>query len=499
MKRFSEQLKKQAETVRMRASEKNSLRERVVSYMEYHPLPKEIASVTKKREASASVLVSEPFKVLRFNTIYTRSFAGMFAVLFIVGVPFIAERSLPGDILYPVKVQFNEEVRSSLALSPYAKVVWETERLERRVAEARILALAGKLGEEEQTKVALAVKQHSEAAQMQIAELRQSNSDDAAIAEIAFTSALEVQSEVLEGHIEKNTLATVDTVPAPSPIAEIAQAVATARDEARASESNSRPSYEKLFGRVEMESTNVYELFNSIKDEASAEEVANVERRLSDIERKIATAVALKEGRETSEDVALSTMSLSIASKSTSILPEENGTSSDQEQATQTEESTQEPQTVDLVVAEEEAITLLRDALRDIQKLLSYMTHIDVRQNVSIEDLIPVTLTTEERVDELMQQLDDILARQVIIQSRVLDISREEKVVLGQQELERIISEALVALQGGEFDTAETLLDEGTLIANDLDTLTSGTQTVTEDEEETETQETASSTEPIVE
>ena len=497
MKRFSQQLKKQAETVRMRASEKNSLRERVVSYMEYHPLPKEMAVPRKTKETSTPVLISEPFKVLRFNTVYTRGFAGVFALLFIVGVPFVAERSLPGDILYPVKVQFNEEVRSSLALSPYAKVAWETERLERRVAEARILALAGKLGEEEQAEVAMAVKQHSEAAQMQIAELRESNSDEAAIAEIAFTSALEVQSEVLEGHIEKNTLATVDTVPAPSSIAGIAQAVATARDEARASESNSRPSYEKLFGRVEAESTNVYELFNSIKDEASAEEVANVERRLSDIERKIATAVALKEGRETSEDVALSTMSVSIASKSSEIASQETGTSSE-EQTTQPEESADRSDATDPAVAEEEAITLLRDALRDIQKLLSYMTHIDVRQNVSIEDLIPVTLTTEERVDELMQQLDDILARQVIIQSRVLDISREEKVVIGQQELERIITEALAALQEGKFDTAEALLDEGALIANDLDTLTAGTQTVSsQPEEDIEKEENASSTEQI--
>ena len=120
MKRFSEQLKKQAETVRMRASEKNSLRERVVSYMEYHPLPKEMSAPKKTSRVSDPVLVSEPFRVIRFNSLYARSFAGMFAVLFIVGVPFVAERSLPGDILYPVKVQFNEEVRSSLALSPHA-------------------------------------------------------------------------------------------------------------------------------------------------------------------------------------------------------------------------------------------------------------------------------------------------------------------------------------------------------------------------------------------
>lgn len=471
----------------MRTSEKNALRERLVSYMEYHPLPKEMIAPKKAPAHVEKVLQSEPFRVIRFNTIYTRSFAGVFAVLFIVGVPFVAERSLPGDILYPVKVEFNEELRSSLALTPYAKVAWETQRLERRVAEARTLALAGKLSEEEQTKVALAVKEHSEAAQREIAELRESNSEDAAIAEIAFTSALEVQSEVLAGHIEKNTLATIDSEGNTSPISGIAQAVAEAREVARASESNSRLSYEKLFGRVEMESTNVYELFNSIKAEASAEEVANVERRLKDIERKIATAVALKEGRETSEDVALFTMSLSIASKSPSSREEAvDPAISDvqQDKASSSEETgTHESSDAPVVATEgneEEAIALLREALRDIQKLLSYMTHIDVRQNVSIEDLIPVTLTTEERVTELMQKLDDILALQVLIQSRVLDVSREEKVVIGQQELERVTQEALAALQAGEFKKAESLLDEGQLIAEDLDTLTADAATIEE-------------------
>ena len=50
--------------------------------------------------------------------------------------------------------------------------------------------------------------------------------------------------------------------------------------------------------------------------------------------------------------------------------------------------------------------------------------------------------------------------------------------VIGQQELERVIQEALSALQEGEFDTAEKLLDEGQLIATDLDALTAGSDTV---------------------
>ena len=40
MKRFEEQFKKQAQSVHLRAAERRNLKERLVSYMEYHPMPK---------------------------------------------------------------------------------------------------------------------------------------------------------------------------------------------------------------------------------------------------------------------------------------------------------------------------------------------------------------------------------------------------------------------------------------------------------------------------
>ena len=59
--------------------------------------------------------------------------------------------------------------------SPYEKVEWETKRLERRIAEARMLAEEGKLTDEVQEAVAEAVKGHSDAAQQGIAELHQTD------------------------------------------------------------------------------------------------------------------------------------------------------------------------------------------------------------------------------------------------------------------------------------------------------------------------------------
>ncbi len=472
MKRFSEQFKKQSDSISMKASERNALKERVLSYMEYHPLPLELqqaATATRKE-----YIASEPFRALHLNSLYVRSLAGVFAVVMIVGVPFIAERSMPGDVLYPVKVQFNEELRSSLSLSPYAKVAWETERLERRLAEARLLASEGKFTQEAEDKVAQAVKDHTDAAQREIAQIRQNDSDEAAIAEITFASALAVQTEVLEGHLEKdNTDNNSD-----GSVAAIAQVVAEARNTAVAAQSDAHPSYAKLLGHVEAESTHVYELFASVENDASREEVEDVKRRIADIERKVAQAAAIKDGKAAdAEAVApalMSTMSSAATDTSTSTLPEETASSAldtAQEEAPMKKEAVPE-EAVSEADAEAESIALLRSALTDIQKLLSYMTHIDVRENVSIEELVPITLTPQEEAEAFTELLNKTVAIQEEVGAREVKPQQLEKITAGQQELEIQIAEAVARMEAGDTEGAYAQLEEAYALASDLDALT---------------------------
>ncbi|HBU06956.1 MAG TPA: hypothetical protein DEB09_02640 [Candidatus Magasanikbacteria bacterium] len=61
------------------------------------------------------------------------------------GTAAAAENSLPGDLLYPIKTQVTEEVRSALAISSEAKVAWENRRAERRLEEVEKLSSEGKL------------------------------------------------------------------------------------------------------------------------------------------------------------------------------------------------------------------------------------------------------------------------------------------------------------------------------------------------------------------
>lgn len=422
MKRFSEQLKKKSETVRMSAAERRDLKVRLVSYMEYHPLPK-----TRAQQNAESYLESESvFSFINFNTPHVRGFMTMFAAFVLIIVPIVAEKSVPGDILYPVKVNFTEEIRSTLTVSPYAKIELETRLLERRIAEARLLANEGKLTPEVEEEVAAAVKTHSDAAQSEIAMLRESDSDEAAIAEIAFGSALTVQSEVLEGTMKKVAAATGATTTADGALSLV---VAEARKGVEENQTKQNPSFEKMMARIESETTRAYELFVGVKEVATEEEMTDVERRLGDIERKIADAVALH-----AEEV---------------VEPEEGA----------------EP-------APRAEVALLRTALGDLQKLISFMTDIDVRENVTVDALVPVTPTDDEMRTELTlayKTIEDRIETYETVLATDTSITQAEKIEVGLARAAEYASSSKASLEAGAFEAAIVAVGEATAYLDDIE------------------------------
>ena len=339
MKRFSEQLKKKSETIRLRASEKAELQSRIVAFMEYHPLP----AAVKATPVPKSKVVLEPYSLITLPRRYIQTFMGAAVLLLVVGVPALAENAIPGDILYPVKVNVTEEIRSTLSTNSYEKVVWETTRLERRVAEARLLAQAGKLTPEAEANVLAAVQVHSDEAKRQIESLRATDADGAALAQLTFATALDVQSSVLKSDDSASTTQGMSTVA-------LASALDAGFTVASSDGGGDAVSVVRLVAQLEIETTRSYELLESISDSATEQEQTDVRRRLSDLESKIKTA-------------------------------------------------TDETATSDAVTK-----TNLRHAWTDIQKLISFMTDIDVRQSLTVENLVPVVLSDNEKLTESIQK-----------------------------------------------------------------------------------------------
>lgn len=78
-------------------------------------------------------------------------FVGAFAVIAIVfitgGTSAFAEKSIPGDFLYRLKISVNEPVASVFAITKEEKTEWKERLVERRLKEAHTLASIGKLDE----------------------------------------------------------------------------------------------------------------------------------------------------------------------------------------------------------------------------------------------------------------------------------------------------------------------------------------------------------------
>ncbi len=403
MKRFSEQFNKKANTIVLSVSEKRALEARVTSFMEYHPLPLTTPRPSlNPRSVDPGFFVTVPAR-------YLRGLVGAFALTIIVGVPLLAEQTVPGDILYPVKVQVTEEIRSSLNRGSYEKVVWETTRLERRLSEARQLAEAGLLTPEVEADVVRAVKTHKDAAEEQIATLRTTDAEGATLAHMTFATVLDVQSAVLKANDSASTTEGMSTV-ALSQLLDADLAVATESD------TLDMLSLDRLKAQLELETTRSYELLKNISPIATAKEQKDIERRLADVSSKIETAIVASE--------------------------------------------------TDPGAAKEKMVA----AWSDVQKLISFMTDIDVRDLIAIETLVPVVLTDAERrvaVDQVYAQTNIDISRITTGLTEITDEGVIEKVTLTLPRITELLVSATTTVTT-DLHKAETAVLEAKALTDSI-------------------------------
>ncbi len=121
------------------------------------------------------------------------------AVLLGGGVSAAAENSLPGDVLYPVKLKVNEEVRAGLAFSADAKAAWEMRRAERRLEEAAELSASGKIGDDERQRIESNFEEHRARVEARIERLDDDGDTDSAVdLALKFEASLAAHENILK-------------------------------------------------------------------------------------------------------------------------------------------------------------------------------------------------------------------------------------------------------------------------------------------------------------
>lgn len=148
---------KSAVRISMPPEDKVKTRDFLVSYMRMHPA--RIPTTPHTRWFAWSL---HPYPII----------AGLLIVALggsSAGAASLAESALPGDFLYPIKVNVNEEVRAALATTPAKKADVAIARAERRIDELNALAARGEVSPEVIAAADERIDEHVHAAEVETA------------------------------------------------------------------------------------------------------------------------------------------------------------------------------------------------------------------------------------------------------------------------------------------------------------------------------------------
>lgn len=169
-----------------------------------------------------STKIESPYE---FPSMFMKPVFSVFAAIVLVviggtGVSFSAANALPGDFLYGIKVHVNEEVAGVLISSPEQKLIWQEERVQKRILEIHTLAKAGSLTKEKSELAVMTLDNHISDLNKNAAELATSNPDivkavaatidketDSVSAEITAGAEISVQNEEIKNNQNTDKLA----------------------------------------------------------------------------------------------------------------------------------------------------------------------------------------------------------------------------------------------------------------------------------------------------
>ena len=175
-------------------------------------------SAEEKRKIFSAVVNSDPrpspyFRFIPspfFQLFHGKAVTGVLAMLIFVlsgsGIIFASEKSMPGSLLYSVKVRLAEPVRGALILSPVKKAEYEVRLSKKRVLEAKSLDARKKLDPETEVELYARFANHSDRYNKTVLQIEKKNRKEDLIAVENLDQEMSHSIKVLEEFAHRNDL-----------------------------------------------------------------------------------------------------------------------------------------------------------------------------------------------------------------------------------------------------------------------------------------------------
>lgn len=173
MENIIKKIKKVAKHTRLSVAEKAEMRSVLVRHAKTHPVSNEVLV--------ARGLPSTFFNINNFRNKKGISILVIGGLLMSGSVSLAAENTVPGDVLFPVKVRVNENVRGAVAITSKAKAEWEVRLVERRLEEVEKLAMTPGVLPEAQQVAEKNLERYSERVKNRISKFEEDEDEEDAI------------------------------------------------------------------------------------------------------------------------------------------------------------------------------------------------------------------------------------------------------------------------------------------------------------------------------
>ena len=181
-KEFLKELKLESKSIKLTTEEAKEMHSYVADFVNLHT--EEVSKNIRSPYFTKSSLV------MAFS-----SFA--IVALIFVGTTFAASSSLPGDALYPIKVNINEQVKGLFITGDAKNAAWHEELISQRLTEAETLASQGKLDEKAQAQLSVSFDNSVKKFNSNLVSIQESDLDAAASTSAHFQYTLQAHQAVL--------------------------------------------------------------------------------------------------------------------------------------------------------------------------------------------------------------------------------------------------------------------------------------------------------------